>query len=230
MRVRNRNIEPRLFLKILPVILLFTGMVSGTASADEAAGDRSFSFSGDRTTIVLAKGREQTVLTGNARVASDNTHIQADEIELYGSNFRYLRARGNVNVDDKEQEIHLSAGDLFFDRETEIIRVDGFVEMTDLRNEIIVSGAIMEHRKQDQTTVIQSGVRIRKATDDGEMTCRAEFALYNRALDSLELSGMPVVTWKGDVYRAARIIINLETDEISMEGEVTGTIRSTEKL
>jgi lipopolysaccharide export system protein LptA len=56
------------------------------------------------------------------------------------------------------------------------------------------------------------------------MACRSEFARYKRKEDLLELSGMPYVFWKGDEYRASRISINLETDEIKMEGEVEGTI------
>ncbi|MFP4432014.1 MAG: hypothetical protein ACLFPV_12255, partial [Spirochaetaceae bacterium] len=49
-------------------------------------------------------------------------------------------------------------------------------------------------------------------------------ALYRRETEVLELSGLPVVFWKGDEYRAARIVVDLQQDEISLEGDVRGRI------
>jgi lipopolysaccharide export system protein LptA len=61
------------------------------------------------------------------------------------------------------------------------------------------------------------------------MTKRSEFAKYNREKETLELAGMPIVIWKDDEYRASRITINLDTDNINMTGEVSGTIKSDTK-
>jgi lipopolysaccharide export system protein LptA len=33
-----------------------------------------------------------------------------------------------------------------------------------------------------------------------------------------------VVFWQGDEYRASRIIVNTETEEITLEGDVRGSI------
>ena len=35
---------------------------------------------------------------------------------------------------------------------------------------------------------------------------------------------MPVVFWKNDEYRALRIIVDLDKDEITLEGKVSGSI------
>ena len=59
--------------------------------------------------------------------------------------------------------------------------------------------------------------------------CRSEFARYNRNDDILELTGMPVVFWKNDEYRALRIIVDLDKDEITLEGKVSGSIFSEKK-
>ena len=42
----------------------------------------------------------------------------------------------------------------------------------------------------------------------------------------LELSGLPVLFWKKDEYRASRIVMNLDTEEITLLGDVNGTIIS----
>ena len=52
--------------------------------------------------------------------------------------------------------------------------------------------------------------------------CRAEFAKYWRDRKILELTGMPWVSRKGDEYRAAKITIDLDTEEIVLEGEREG--------
>jgi len=186
----------------------------------------SFSFSTDRMTTVLAKGKEHTILTGNAVVNSGDTVIRADQIELYGNDFQYANCTGHVKVVDKKKGITLTAQNLFYDRTNDLSRVEGYAEMVDQKNQLVVKGGFLENRGKDEITIIQIGVRILKVSEGKEMACRSEFARYDRNADTLELSGMPVVYWKGDTYRAARITVNLKTDEIRLEGEVSGTVKS----
>jgi len=177
-------------------------------------------------TTVLAKGKEHTVLTGNAVVTSGDTVIQADQIELYGNDFQYANCTGHVKVVDKKKGITLTAQNLFYDRTDDLSRVEGYAEMVDQKNQIVVKGGFLENRGKEDITIVQIGVRILKVSEGKEMACRSEFARYDRKADTLELSGMPVVYWKGDTYRAARITVNLKTDEIRLEGEVSGTVKS----
>ncbi len=177
-------------------------------------------------TTVLAKGKEHTVLTGNAVVTSGDTVIRADQIELYGNDFQYANCTGHVRVVDKKKGITLTAQNLFYDRTDDLSRVEGYAEMVDQKNQIVVKGGFLENRGKDDITIVQIGVRILKVSEGKEMACRSEFARYDRKTDSLELSGMPTVYWKGDTYRAARITVNLKTDEIRLEGEVSGTVKS----
>ncbi|TVR88233.1 MAG: hypothetical protein EA428_12035 [Spirochaetaceae bacterium] len=186
----------------------------------EAASPESFRFSGDRTSVTLAEGRERTVLSGNAEIVSDDTQIRADRIEIYGRNFRYAVAEGNVRVVDSKRDIHLSAARLFFDREADQLRAEGNVIMEDRANELLVRGRFLENRNEEELTIVQAGVRILGE----DLTARGEYARYRRDIDTLEISGMPVVFRKGDEYRATRITIDLDRDEIVLQGEVRGRI------
>ncbi len=193
------------------------------------AEEERFTFSADRTEAILSQGKEKTVLSGNAVVQTNKTIIEADTIELYGEDFRFVVCSGDIIVTDQEQGFTLSCRDLFYDRETEVTRVQGYTEMVDQKNSMVVKGSFLENQGQDNISIIQIGVRILKDDEDGAMICRSEFALYKRDEDILELSGMPRVSWKGDDYSASRITINLETDEITMEGKVTGTMYTQEE-
>ncbi|MDA3940901.1 MAG: hypothetical protein PF693_16575 [Spirochaetia bacterium] len=210
-------------MKKISILILFTVFISSTFPEN-----KDFFFSSDRTSISLAKGNELTNLIGNANISSEETNISADSIELFGDDFRFARCTGNVLVVDKKQGILITTENLFFDRNKEIMTISGYAEMIDQKNEIVIKGSYFENRGKDNITIIQIGVRILKASENDSMICRSEYAKFYRDSEILELSGMPIVFWKDDEYKATRITINLETDDITLTGEVSGTIRSTE--
>jgi lipopolysaccharide export system protein LptA len=57
------------------------------------------------------------------------------------------------------------------------------------------------------------------------MVCRSEYAVYRRQNKLLDLSGFPSVFKKGDEFRADRIRVDLDTDDVTMEGSVSGSIK-----
>ena len=171
---------------------------------------------------VLAKGKERTVLTGSAEVQTEDNLISADRIELYGEDFRFVSCEGNVRIVNEQKGIEVTCRQLFYNRQEKVVRVRGNVVMLDKANEVVVKGGFLENWEDSDETVVQIGVRILKE----DLVCRAEYARYQRAEDTLELSGMPVVNWKGDEYRALKIYIDLNTDTIRLEGDIRGKVRS----
>ena len=199
----------------VPVLgLALACLVAATAVAD------TFSFSGDRTEVVLAEGRERTLLEGNARVVSNDITLEAGQIELSGTDFRYAEMRGEVRVTDSVRDLVITAGDLSFDRQTENSRARGAVMVEDNGNDLLLKGGYLETRNGGDLLFVQVAVRVLR--DD--LTARAQFLRYRREDEVLELSGFPVVFWKGDEYRASRIILNLDTEEIELQGRVEGAI------
>lgn len=183
---------------------------------------QTFSFRGDSMETVLAKGKERTVLTGNAEVHTEDNLIRADRIELYGEDFRYVTCEGNVRIVNEQKGIDVTCQQLFYNRQEKVVRVRGKVVMLDKKNEVVVKGGFLEYFEDSDETVVQIGVRILKE----DLVCRAEYARYQRGEDKLELSGMPVVNWKGDEYRALKIYIDLDTDTIRLEGDIRGKVSS----
>lgn len=183
-----------------------------------------FSFSADVLEADLAQGRERTVLRGNARIYPEDTAIRADEVEVYGKDYDYAICRGNVHAVNTKKGIELDADELFYDNKAKVTRVKGNAVMYDFENEMVLKAGFIEDRDEEDLTIMQIQVRILKK----DMVCRAEFARYQREKDLLELSGMPFVSRKGDEYRAARIRINLDTEEITLEGDVKGEITEEE--
>ena len=203
---------------LLYVLLLW--VIPGMLAAEDEP--QRFNFRGDRSTTVLGEGSERTRLIGNARIETDGVLITADQIEVFGESFRYAEASGNLRVIDADREIELTAQTFFYDRELEISRAEGAVYMEDARNEVVVRAGFLESYAKEDVVMMQVGVRIFRE----DMTARAEVVRFLREEEIIELSGLPMVFWKGDEYSAARIQMDLEKDEIVLQGGVQGTVKA----
>lgn len=179
-----------------------------------------FSFYADSMTGAMSKGRERAILIGNATVLSGSMRIQADRIELYGEDFRFAQCSGKVAVTDDERGLRLSTETLFYDRRDKVSRMTGPSIMEDRKNKVVIKGDYIENDDERKIAIVQINVRILKQN----LSCRAEFARYDRAAKTLELSGSPTVKREGDEYRAATIRVNLDTEDIVLVGSVSGSV------
>jgi len=180
----------------------------------------TFTFSADRMSGSRALGRETTILIGNAEVKSDNLILRADRIEIYGDNNRFIDCTGNVWGHEEDKNILFFTDKLSYDRTLKIAKLEGNSTLEDRENEIVARGRFIEYDDQNEITIFQIAVRLFK--DD--MVCRSEYAVYRRTEKLLDLSGFPVVYKKSDEFRADRILVDLDTDDVMMEGSVSGTI------
>ena len=180
----------------------------------------TYNFSSDSLSTIISQGKERTLLKGNVSIESEKKKIKAEVIELWGENFRYFSGEGKVNIKDKEKNIMLSSDSFFYDKIDDIMRLNGLVVMEDYENEMVVKCQSLENRGSEDMIILQIGVRILKK----DIVCRSEFAVYYRETEMLELTGLPVVYKGEDTYQADKIIVNLETEEITMEGEVEGSL------
>ncbi|AFG38699.1 hypothetical protein Spiaf_2673 [Spirochaeta africana DSM 8902] len=213
-----QGFRPRGHLYRMQLLILLLLLAAGTLGAEQRS--RSFTFSSDRSSTVLREGRERTRLEGNARIQTEDIVITANVIEVYGESFRFAEASGNLRVVDESRGIELTARQFFYDRELDVSRAVGAVYMEDTINEVVVRGGFLESLGEEDVILVQVNVRIFRE----DMTARAEFARFLRVEDILELSGLPVVFMNGDEYRASRIQLDLENDEILLQGSVQGTV------
>jgi lipopolysaccharide export system protein LptA len=202
-------------MKVFSFILLSLVLIN-------TAQGEVFTFRADRMTGGRATGREVTILTGNAEVQTDNLFLQADRVEIHGSDNRFIECFGNVRGYNEEQGIFFRTDRLRYDRTLKIARLEGNSTMEDRTNEIVARARFIEYDEENEIAVMQISVRLFK----DNLVCRAEQAVYNRIEQTLTLSGFPVVFKNDDEYRAERIRVDLETDDVVMEGEVRGSLRN----
>ena len=185
-------------------------------------GADTFSFKADRMSGGKASGKEITMLSGNAEVRSDKLLLMADRIEIQGSDNRFIDCSGNVKGIEEEKEILFQTDRLRYDRTLKIARLEGNSTLEDRKNEIVARGRFIEYDDQEEVAVMQISVRLFK----DNLVCRSEYAIYRRKEKTLVLSGFPVVYKKDDEFRADRIRVDLDTDDVVMEGDVKGSIKN----
>jgi lipopolysaccharide export system protein LptA len=123
-------------------------------------------------------------------------------------------------VVDTERKIRLEAPALYYDRTKKLTRAQGPSVLQDDRNKLVLKAEWIESDGEKEVTLAEVAVRILK----DKLACRAEYALYRRNENILELTGAPSAYKDGDKYEAARIVVNTETEAIHLEGEVNGSV------
>jgi hypothetical protein len=101
------------------IILLTVAMVFGAAQlsfpqsnppaspaqpAQPTGGKKPITFSAKSVQGVLAKDKQDTILTGSVKVITGSLVITADRVELSGQDYVNVACSGNVNVADTERD------------------------------------------------------------------------------------------------------------------------------
>ena len=177
-------------------------------------------FSADKLQGSGGKGQTTTSLTGNAKVSVDSLNIYGERIELYGKDYRYIKASGNVTGEDAEKGFTFSAASLSYDRETEVAEFMGQAKVEDTKNKVETSAERIEYNQKNEIILLQMAVKLKSKG----IACDSLFAVYNRNTSMLELTGKPTVKKGKDEFKAARISVNLDTEGIKLEGKVSGSV------
>ena len=161
-----------------------------------------------------------TTLKGNAKVKTENMEIAAEEIELYGKDFRYIKATGGVSGKNTETKMDFSCKRLTYDRKTKVSKLEGGVEFVDVENEVTAKAGLVEYDQNKEIAVMQIQVTILQKDN----VCTAAYAVYKKNEQILELSGNPKIVQNDDTFRAQSIELDLDSQDIKLSGKVQGSV------
>jgi lipopolysaccharide export system protein LptA len=176
------------------------------------SADRMSGYSGDKT--------DYTVLSGNAVVKTDKIELKADSIELSGEDFRFIAASGTVKGKNTEQDMDFSCDSFKYDRETEVVTLKSNADISDNPNEVTAKAQLIEYNQKTNVATMQIGVELRQK----DSVCTSAFAIYRKDQQMLEMTGNPNIKKKDDTFRAREITMNLDTEEIQLDGRVRGSV------
>ena len=202
----------------IAVLFMVLALSLSSVLADE------ISFNGGVSRMVLKNGKESVSLTGGASVKVGSLSIESDSMELTGSGWSTIRCSGNVRIVDGERDISIRSSSLYYDRNLDRILISSYFEIEDRGNELSASASHLEFDMKNETLVLSGRVRMNKIDGEDIVRIKAESISYDRNSERLEIRGGADVTYKGDTYQAELVVLDLENEEIRLDGNIRGSI------
>ncbi|MBO4628676.1 MAG: organic solvent tolerance protein OstA [Treponema sp.] len=166
-----------------------------------------------------------TTLTGGAFVQTSSIEISADSIELSGDDYRFIKATGNISGKNLESKMEFTCDSMSYDRETKVAQLQGNVKLVDTENDVKADAQLIEYNQNTNIAVLQIGITLTQKKN----VCTGAYAVYQKNEQMLEISGNAQVKQEEDVFRAQQITLNLDTQNITLSGNVKGSVTETKK-
>lgn len=178
------------------------------------------SFSADSMSGQTGNSSSETKLVGNAYILTESMEISAELIELSGEDYKNIRAEGNVSGKNLETKMEFTCNELNYDRITKIARLLGNVNLVDSENDVKASAQIIEYNQDTDIAILQIQVSLLQKDN----VCSGAYAVYFKNDKILDISGNAQVKQKSDTFRAQQISLNLDTQAITLAGNVRGSV------
>lgn len=167
-----------------------------------------------------------TTLSGGAFVQTSSIEISADSIELSGDDYRFIKASGNVKGKNLETKMEFSCEYMGYDRQTKVANLQGSVNLVDTENDVKADAQLIEYNQNTNIAVLQVGITLTQKKN----VCTGAYAVYQKNEQLLEISGNAQVKQENDTFRAQQITLDLDTQSITLSGNVKGSVTETKKV
>ena len=196
-------------------LLLFTLAITPALTSAE-----KISFSANSMSGTVGDKSDSTTLSGEAYVLTDTMEIAADVINMSGKDFRYIEAKGSIKGKNTESEMEFTCGRMKYDRETKIAQLIDNVSLSDTKNEVTAKAQLIEYNQETDIAVMHIDIELKQKDN----TCTGAYAVYRKKSQMLELSGNAQIQQGNDTFRAQEITLDLDSQEITLDGRVKGSI------
>ena len=182
-------------------------------------------FSANKMNGQAGNTNTTTSLSGNAYIKTETMEIQADDVELSGDNYRYIKATGHISGKNLKTNMEFTCDSLEYDRTTKLASLRGNVKLEDKENDVKADAQIIDYNQDTEIAVLQ--VQIKLTQKDN--ICSGSYAVYYKKAQLLEISGNAQVKQDDDLFRAQHITLDMNTQNITLGGNVKGTVTDTKK-
>lgn len=222
---RGRRLVLAAFLAVSFAAAPLFAQESPSPQGEAGSDSTTITFTARRMESVIAKGKEKTILIGDAVVDTGTMNIKSDRIELSGKDYNDVACEGAVTVKDESKGFLLNAATLTYARDTEIGVAQTQVVLEDSKNSVLLKAEWVRFDQKQSLVDARLAVHILKE----DFAVRAEFARYNRNDESLELSGIPVAVSADGRIAADTMTGKTDMQSLEFGGKVSGTITTKKK-
>lgn len=178
------------------------------------------SFSANSMSGTIGDKSDSTTLSGEASVITESMEIYADSITMTGENYRFIEAFGNIKGVNLESELEFTCGKLKYDRETKVADLSEKVSLKDTKNDVEAKAELIQYSQETDIAVMQIDIELKQKDN----VCNGVYAVYRKKDQMLELSGNAQIKQGSDTFRAQEITLNMDSQEITLDGRVKGSI------
>lgn len=160
---------------------------------------------------------------GNAHITIDNNEVFCGEIEIYLTNDENIDKaifKNKIVIFQEKDKIQIGGEYAEYIKKEKqfIIRENAFY--IDAKEEVAVFGDSIYNYEKEEIAIIQGNVRIYQK----EMQSTGAFVKYTKKDKLMEISGFPEINNQGSVYRAKKIIIDVDKNSFLLEGGLDAVI------
>jgi len=105
-----------------------------------------------------------------------------------------------------------------------LIKINGFNEINDLKNSIYATSSYLEYNLERKTLDLMIEVKLLHDSDNKIMKCSSDSLRFDIKNNILSLLGSSKVEWNSNTYKAQAMSINLNNNDISMDGNIEANI------
>ncbi|TGJ99125.1 hypothetical protein EHO59_14695 [Leptospira semungkisensis] len=163
---------------------------------------------GDKIVSSPNENNERSVLvTGNATVLRKDLKITSNTLESIGSDSSIIKARKNIRVHDRENNLVLTGHTFDYFRKEEYMHLteEGKMEFLERNSDKVTSTVTAQEFERfldKKETVIRGDIRIKAKSTDA----MGEYATYHEDEESMLLEGNPRIDRSGKILRAGKIV------------------------
>lgn len=182
-------------------------------------------FRANGMTGIAGNTSDRTTLIGNAFVHTSQMEIYADKIEMSGTEFRMVEATGNIRGKNLDTNMEFTCSHMTYDRDTKIAFLRDRVHLIDKENDVTADAEIIEYDQNTDIAILQINITLIQKDN----TCKGAYAVYRKKEQMLDISGNAQIMQGKDSFRAQEISLNLDTQQIELDGRVHGTVSDERK-
>lgn len=206
-------------MRKITLIILLSLLLSSSLFANDvitfSSGYSKASTQGDNKLLTLKE---------NAVISVNSITIKADELIVEGEDYEKITASGNVVLTDSEKGLTISTSKLFFDRLTERLLISNFFEIQDTIEQMACTAFSLVYDIDSGKMDLSIQATVTKISDNDIMRAQAEKISYDSNSENLTLQTRAKLTYQGNNWEADIIKVNLDTNEVELEGKIKGVI------
>ena len=194
---------------------------------DTSEIDKELSVLSSDSIVYNYTGSEYPVaeIHGNVLLTQEDFYLKSPLIKTMGKSFETIYTKNGVEMLDRKENIHVTAGEMFYERSKRFMRLDLYPKMEFLKKdseeiEGTLEASVIETNFNTKETLARGNVLLSQK----QFTATGEIATYKSEEDLIIMEGSPSITQGGGTVSSEKIYIYPRTNRVLLKNRIRGSM------